>query len=134
VPEVGIENRKSSESMEYKPIDSIDFAFVEPRWLEALLLAVNGHPSFDVFGSKLVNAAALYRRSALLEMGGFDEDFFCYVEDVDLGFRLRAKYDAIKGLPKMWAKRKQVQASRVVAIKDIWRILDKRLFPRKLSR
>jgi GT2 family glycosyltransferase len=34
-------------------------------------------------------AAALYRRSALLEMGGFDEDFFCYVEDVDLGFRLR---------------------------------------------
>jgi len=34
-------------------------------------------------------AAALYRRSALLEVGGFDEDFFCYAEDVDLGFRLR---------------------------------------------
>ena len=34
-------------------------------------------------------AAALYRRSALLEVGGFDEDFFCYFEDVDLGFRLR---------------------------------------------
>jgi len=34
-------------------------------------------------------AAALYRRSALLEVGGFDEDYFCYVEDVDLGFRLR---------------------------------------------
>ena len=34
-------------------------------------------------------AAALYRRSALIEAGGFDEDFFCYVEDVDLGFRLR---------------------------------------------
>lgn len=34
-------------------------------------------------------AAALYKRSALMEAGGFDEDFFCYFEDVDLGFRLR---------------------------------------------
>lgn len=34
-------------------------------------------------------AAALYRRQALLAAGGFDEDFFCYFEDVDLGFRLR---------------------------------------------
>jgi GT2 family glycosyltransferase len=36
-------------------------------------------------------AAALYKRQALLEVDGFDEDFFCYVEDVDLGFRLRLK-------------------------------------------
>lgn len=34
-------------------------------------------------------AAALYRRSTFLALGGFDEDFFCYGEDVDLGFRLR---------------------------------------------
>jgi len=34
-------------------------------------------------------AAALYRREALVEVGGCDEDFFCYFEDVDLGFRLR---------------------------------------------
>jgi GT2 family glycosyltransferase len=108
-------------------------AFVEPEWLEELLLAAQRNPAFDVFGSKLINAtlptlldgegdsyhvsglvwrtghgmlattqeenereifspcaaAAMYRRSALLQLGGFDEDFFCYVEDVDLGFRLR---------------------------------------------
>lgn len=34
-------------------------------------------------------AAALYRREAFCQAGGFDEDYFCYFEDVDLGFRLR---------------------------------------------
>jgi len=33
-------------------------------------------------------AAALYDRDAYLAAGGFDEGFFCYLEDVDLGFRL----------------------------------------------
>ena len=149
-------------------------------------------------------AAALYRRQALVDVGGFDEDYFCYVEDVDLGFRLRlaghkamyvpdavvhhvgsastggqhsdfsvyhghrnlvwtfvknmpgvlfwllllfqlllnlvtisvfiirgqskvilrAKWDAIKGLPRAWAKRKRIQADRVVTVREIWRLLD----------
>jgi GT2 family glycosyltransferase len=33
--------------------------------------------------------AALYRRQTLQEMGGFDERFFAYLEDVDLGLRIQ---------------------------------------------
>lgn len=41
----------------------------------------------EVFAA--TGAGALYRRGSLLEAGGFDERFFCYYEDVDLGFRLQ---------------------------------------------
>jgi GT2 family glycosyltransferase len=41
----------------------------------------------EVFGP--CAAAALYRRDSVLEVGGLDEEFFCYFEDVDLAFRLR---------------------------------------------
>lgn len=34
-------------------------------------------------------SAALFRKSAVLGAGGFDESFFMYHEDVDLGWRLR---------------------------------------------
>jgi len=34
-------------------------------------------------------AAALWRRDVFMEVGGFDDDFFCYGEDVDLAFRMR---------------------------------------------
>lgn len=233
-------------------------AFAEPLWLEELLTAARRNPAFDVFGSKLVNAAdtsvldgvgdayhvsglvwrmahgmpssnaaagaievfsacaaaALYRRSALRELGGFDEDYFCYVEDVDLGFRLklagrrclyvpqsvahhvgsgttggqhsdfalyhghrnlvwtfvkdmpgvlfwlllpmhvalnlatviwfalrgrggvvlRAKRDALLGLPKMWRKRQHIQRTRVASIGEVWRQLNKLLIPTKAGR
>ena len=36
-------------------------------------------------------AAALYAREAFHGAGGFDERFFCFLEDVDLGFRLRLR-------------------------------------------
>jgi GT2 family glycosyltransferase len=150
-------------------------------------------------------AAALYRAVAWREVGGMDESYFCYFEDVDLGFRmrlaghscvyvpdavvehvgsattggrhsefaiyhghrnlvwtfvkdmpgaafwlllplhlalnlvsiawfalrgrgpalLRAKRDAIAGLPRAWRARRAVQATRRVPIRAIWRILDR---------
>lgn len=154
-------------------------------------------------------AAALYRRSAFIGAGGFDEDFFCYCEDIDLGFRLRlagerclfvpdaivhhcgaacsgghrgefavyhghrnlvwtyikdvpgllfwiflplhvllniafivrlslrgqgrlaarAKWDALKGIPRAWAKRASIQSRRVASTSQIWRAMDKRILP-----
>ena len=34
-------------------------------------------------------ASAIYKREVFLSYGGFDERFFCYCEDVDLGMRLQ---------------------------------------------
>ena len=42
----------------------------------------------EVFGA--CGGAALYRRSLWEQLGGFDEDFFMYLEDVDLAWRARA--------------------------------------------
>ena len=233
-------------------------AFADPRWLEALLEAADLNPGFNLFGSKLINAAdpsmldgtgdayhlsgliwrmghgapvqtfinnerevfspcaaaALYRREALCEIGGFDEDYFCYGEDVDLGFRLRlagyrclyvpqsvahhvgsgttggqhsdfstyyghrnlvwtfvkdmpgllfwvllplhvllnlvslvwfamrgqgrlilrAKRDALLGLPKMWRKRQHIQKTRVASIGEVWGQLNKLVIPIKAGR
>ncbi len=108
-------------------------AFPAPDWLAALRQTARDYPRYDVFGSRLLDAAdpdrldgagdcyhasglawrrghggsaaeqglrveeifapcaaaALYRWRAFVEAGGFDETFFCYMEDVDLGFRLR---------------------------------------------
>ena len=43
--------------------------------------------SGEIFGA--CAGAALYRRAALVEAGGFDERYFAYIEDVDLALRLR---------------------------------------------
>jgi len=44
-------------------------------------------PDFEVFG--VSGAAALYRVAAMREAGLFDDEFFAYMEDVDMAWRLR---------------------------------------------
>jgi GT2 family glycosyltransferase len=177
-----------------------------------------GHGSMQLAANHIADkifspcaGAALYRRDALVKVGGFDEDYFCYIEDIDLGFRLQlagysclyvpdavvhhigsassggqhsdfsvyhghrnlvwtfvknmpgllfwlllplhvllnlgtlvlftgngrgrviwqAKRDAIRGLPKMWKKRTQIQIQRIATPLEIWRLLDKRLLFKK---
>ncbi len=54
------------------------------RTLDEVPDALTPHPVFAACA-----AAALYRRADWTRAGGFDERFFCYAEDVDLGFRLQ---------------------------------------------
>jgi GT2 family glycosyltransferase len=58
-------------------------------WRNAHQQPVSAGPASEIEVFAPCAAAALYRRSAFDEVGGFDERFFCYFEDVDLGFRLR---------------------------------------------
>ena len=57
------------------------------RFRHGCRLSANDNVSREIFSP--CAAAALYRRDAFLEAGGFDETYFCYSEDVDLGFRMR---------------------------------------------
>jgi len=108
-----------------------DDAVAHPRWIEALLSAMERRPDVGMCASQVrlfgehrldsagmlmaydgsskqrgqgrppedfsvleevlmpSGSAALYRRAMLDGIGGFDEDFFLYCEDTDLGLRAR---------------------------------------------
>ena len=54
--------------------------------------ALEGQPRRPIDDAEIMGpcaAGALYRRSDFMAIGGFDERFFCYCEDIDLALRLR---------------------------------------------
>jgi GT2 family glycosyltransferase len=60
-------------------------------WRNGHRVSTSTWPAADAEVFAPCAAAALYRREAFEEIDGFDEQFFCYFEDVDLGFRLRLR-------------------------------------------
>jgi N-acetylglucosaminyl-diphospho-decaprenol L-rhamnosyltransferase len=60
-------------------------------WRGGYLKTAKARPDGPVEVFAACAAAALYRRDAFEAAGGFDARFFCYHEDVDLGFRLRLR-------------------------------------------
>jgi|GEM_PF-727664 len=70
----------------------VDFAGAAPTAFGHAWQHDHGRPSGGVYAEHRMlfacGAAALVRREHYLAAGGFDEDFFAYFEDVDLGWRL----------------------------------------------
>ncbi|MEZ5964956.1 MAG: glycosyltransferase family 2 protein [Planctomycetota bacterium] len=68
-----------------------------------VLLGQDGPPAPRTLGPQAVDylpgACALYRRADLEALGGLDESYFMYMEDADLGARLRARGRKILWLP-----------------------------------
>jgi GT2 family glycosyltransferase len=96
--------RAAEEHPEYSFFASRQIQANKPEWLDGAGDAYNvsglawrryynfpasafGHQTDEIFSA--CGAAALYRKEDFLKAGGFDEAYFSYFEDVDLGFRLR---------------------------------------------
>lgn len=67
-----------------------------PRFKGAGVARLSDDPE-EVFSPSA--GAGFYRRSAVVGAGGFCERYFCYYEDVDLGFRLRLRGSRCQFLP-----------------------------------
>jgi len=58
-------------------------------WRSGYGLPIDSSPDFQRECFSACAGAAMYESEAIALAGGFDERFFCYFEDVDLGFRLQ---------------------------------------------
>ena len=92
-------------------------AYADPDWLEKLVGAAARWPNHRAFTSRQLmdedpqrldglgevfspcGAAMMIDRALFLILGGFDESFFCYCEDVDLGFRLQLAREKVLVVP-----------------------------------
>lgn len=63
------------------------YAFCRGQELSAVRFALSRHNQLSTFTN--CGCAVIYRRCLLQKTGLFDERFFAYLEDVDLGFRAR---------------------------------------------
>lgn len=66
-----------------------NYLFVGLPWRGGYGWPVAALPVSDQSVFAPCGAAALYRKEAFDLAGGFDSAFFCYIEDIDLAFRLR---------------------------------------------
>lgn len=74
------------------------FAFGIP-WRGGFEHPVSALPDRDSLCFSPCGASAIYERDLFLSIGGFDERFFCYCEDVDLGMRLQLSDERCIFLP-----------------------------------
>lgn len=65
----------------------VDRAGISADRLDGLPIAASETVPTEIFGA--CAGAALYRAELLRQLGGFDERFFAYLEDVDLAWRAR---------------------------------------------
>lgn len=90
-PDVGMVASKMLRAARPEQIDSagiaVDWMGIVWDWRGGHTDNVNERDSVEVFGP--CGGAALYSREMLDEVGAFDEDFFAYMEDVDLAWRAR---------------------------------------------
>ena len=74
------------------------FAFGIP-WRGGFEHPVSELPKKDSLCFSPCGASAVYNRDLFISIGGFDERFFCYCEDIDLGIRLQLSGEKCVFLP-----------------------------------
>lgn len=66
---------------------ALDWAGIAWDWRGGMADDVDEHEIVEIFGA--CGGAALYSKAMLAEVGGYEDEFFIYLEDVDLAWRAR---------------------------------------------